>query len=255
MGRAGAKLSMHELGLAIGSPLRVGLRWAQRGFLGVLFREGMMKRTNYGLLAGVFLLIVSACTFDSQGPAIANYSDPTSVLMILDVQKDFTSGSARMPVGEGMAPSMISNINRLEHGFAGRGRLIIYVRNIFSRADIIGNIFRHGAAVEGSGGVAYDERLEILDGAHFAKSVPDMFSNPGLESYLVNHRVSQLYMTGVFADQCVYWSSKSALNRKYSVILVADAVASGEGKTADLALARLRSLGARTQTTEEVLRH
>ena len=213
-----------------------------------------MTHTKCGLFAAALLLILSACAFDSKGPDIAAYPDSKSALIVLDLQKDFTADSARMPVRKESVPSMIANINSLEHIFAASGRPIIYIRNVFSRSDIIANLIRHGAAVEGSTGVAYDERLEILQVAQFSKSVPDMFSNRDLEKYLVSHHVSRLFMTGVFADQCVYWSSKSALNRKYSVTIISDAVAAGNKNAADSAMKRLQHLGARTQTAEEAAR-
>jgi len=174
---------------------------------------------------------------------------------VLDVQKDFTSETAKMPVDKSIVPSMIDNIHAVESRFNANNKPVIYIRNVFSRLDIVANLFRHLAAVEGTAGVDYDPRLKVLDGNQFVKSEPDMFSNRELETFLVTNHVGHLYMTGVFADQCVYWSSKSALNRKYTVTVIADAVASSDKKMAESACKRLQSLGAQVETTEQVMRH
>lgn len=201
------------------------------------------------------LLALSACSFDSKGAPIAPYPDSTKALVVLDVQKDFTSETARMPVEKSVVPSMIDNINSIERQFKANNLPVIYVRNVFSRWDLVANLFRHQAAVEETAGTDYDPRLNPLDDIQFTKSVPDMFSNRELEAFLVTHHVGHLYMTGVFADQCVYWSSKSALNRRYSVTIIADAVASADRKTAELAYKWLQSLGAHVETTEQLTRY
>jgi nicotinamidase-related amidase len=212
-----------------------------------------MKRILPCVLLAELILLLLACSFDSKGSPITAYSNPTKALVVLGVQKDFTAETARMPVEKDSVSSMINNINSVQQKFKANNLAIIYVRNVFSRWDIVANLFRHRAAVEGSPGIAFDPRLRLLDDAQFTKSAPDMFSNHELEDFLVQHQISSLYITGLFADQCAYWSSKSALNRKYSVVVISDAVAAASRKIADSALARLQDLGATVKTTEQIM--
>jgi nicotinamidase-related amidase len=193
---------------------------------------------------------LGACDLSTHGPRIGSYGSPKRALLVLDVQKDFTGIAARMPVDRVHAQTMIGNINKIIAKFRERGDVIIYVRNVFGRYDI-GNVFRNFAAVQGSPGVAFDDRLTVVSDLVFDKSRPDAFSNGKLESLLYARRISEITVTGVFADQCAYWTSRGALNRGYKVSYVADAVAARSAEDIDRAARSLKSHGATIVRTSD----
>lgn len=188
-------------------------------------------------------LVLGGCDLSSRGQTIGTYNEPRRALLVLDVQKDFTSQGARMPVDAAQAEAMIRSINRATSSFQQRGDLVIYVRNVFRRNDMV-NLFRRFAAVEGSPGIAFDDRLRVVSDLVFDKDQPDALSNRRLAEFLVASQVSEITVSGVFADQCVYWTSRGALNRGYRVNYAADAVAAGSARAVDRAVRSIRKRGA-----------
>jgi nicotinamidase-related amidase len=207
----------------------------------------MRKAAPVLALAG---LMLAACDFSTKGERIPAYSEPARALLILDIQKDFTAPGARMPVQPQLAESMIANLNSYSARFRESGGLVIYVRNVFRKADVA-NLFRNFAAVEGSPGIAFDDRLRLVSDRVFDKSSPDAFSNRELADFLAAHRVTEVSVAGVFADQCVYWTGRGALNRGYRVRYLADAVAAKSAGHVDRAAGSLARHGASVATTKE----
>jgi len=195
------------------------------------------------LLVCTATLVLIGCNFSTNGKRIDGYAAPKRALLVLDVQKDFTSDAARMPVDKSQVVPMIQKINLLISDSQKNGDLVIYIRNIFHKPDIA-NLFRHFAAVGGSPGIAFDDRLAVVSEHVFAKSQPDAFSNKELEAFLIANRVNEVTVCGVFADQCVYWTSRGALNRGYRVNYVVDAVAATSMKDISKAAKSIEEYGA-----------
>jgi nicotinamidase/pyrazinamidase len=59
----------------------------------------------------------------------------------------------------------------------------------------------------------FDKRINILSNHCFTKSMPDAFNNPKLEAFLNEHQISELYLVGLDAAACVYFTAKGALKR------------------------------------------
>ena len=211
-------------------------------------REELTVRKELLLLCAAALAL-SSCDFSTKGDKIGTYKNPKRALLVLDVQKDFTSDSARMPIDRSQVVPLIRNINSLITDSQGKGDLVIYIRNVFHRPDVA-NLFRHYAAIEGSPGVAFDDRLLMVSDRVFDKSQPDAFSNKGLESFLVANQVGEITVCGVFADQCVYWTSRGALSRGYNVNYAVDAVGAGSARDISRAAASIEKYGARLVTSK-----
>ena len=174
-------------------------------------------------------------------------------LLVLDIQEDFTGPKARMPVEAGQAGKMIANVNVLSSGAMRIGMTVIYIKNAFSRFDFIGNIFRNHASIKDSPGSAFDARLIIVGDTIFEKSQPDAFTNRDFERFMANRGIDELYITGVFADQCVLSTSKSAIRRGFKVNYISDAVASTTADDVDRAIAKIRKFGASIRETQSAL--
>ncbi len=200
-----------------------------------------MRKGIYLLCAAA--LVLNCCNFSTKGKQIDTYAKPKRALLVLDVQKDFTAEGARMPVDRNQVVAMIENINSTISEFQKNVEPVIYIRNVFHKNDIA-NLFRRFAAVEGSSGIAFDDRLNVLSDQVFDKNQPDAFSNHELERYLISNQVSEITVTGVFADQCVYWTSRGALNRGYKVNYMVDAVAAKSAKDIDNAVKSIKDFGA-----------
>jgi len=181
---------------------------------------------------------------------MSEYGIPKKAVLILDIQEDFTGSNARMPVDPAQARGMIENVNWLVAESQKRGVLVVYVKNAFHRYDLIGNLFRNRAAVKKSPGGAFDGRLAVVNENVFCKSRPDAFSNRDLEMFLLDRQANELFMTGVFAERCVYSTSKSALAKGFAVTYIRDAVASRTMEAANKAAARIERAGAIIRDTK-----
>jgi nicotinamidase-related amidase len=125
---------------------------------------------------------------------------------------------------------------------AESGTPVIYVANHFSEVDVVSNWFRNGAAVEGTTGAELDARIN-RGGPLMVKSQSDAFSNPELDAELRRLGVGKLVLVGVFADQCVYWTVRGALNRGYWVAVAPDALGAASDDNLEDALEDLAEQG------------
>jgi len=200
------------------------------------------------LLTPILTLLIASCA--STGVPIASYPHPTKALLVLDMQKDFIGPEARMPIEKGASAPLIDAVNRVSASAAKAGMLVIYIRNEFPGSDIA-NLFRNHAAEKGTAGAEIDPRVTMVSDSVFDKDQPDAFSNPKLEEFLISHQVNELVVTGVFADQCCYFTSVAALNRKYKVTYLTDGVGAASAENIKNASTSLRDKGASITTTDK----
>lgn len=172
-----------------------------------------------------------------------------AVLMV-DLQRDFLGAiGARMPVDSVGAIGVISAANAVLGGKRLHGALPLLIVNRFRPRDLVGNFFRHRAAIEGTPGAEIDPRVHPTAGvAVIAKRRPSGFSNPELERTLAAHQVRELYVLGAFAESCVRATVGDACRRGYRVHVLADAVASDAAWKKRLGLWWMRRAGATIET-------
>jgi len=178
----------------------------------------------------VALLALVGCPSHTKGERIAAYASPNKALLVIDVQEEFTGPDGKMPVDPVQAKRLLPTVNSLIEEAERKGVLVVYVKTVFLKSDRIANWFRNQAGIEGSPALDFDRRLVVVNDKVFVKHESDAFSNAEFEKYLVANRVNELYLTGVFADFCVFYTSRGALQRGYKVNFVRDAVAA---KTSD----------------------
>src|SRR5208282_3149341 len=111
----------------------------------------------------------------------------------LDLQRDFLEADGRMSVGVKNGARVITTANRLLRHARGAGWKEIFIKNEFPRADQIGNLFRNGAAIQGSVGAEIDPRIHLpADGLVLSRSKSDAFTNPVLAAVLGSLRIRHL---------------------------------------------------------------
>jgi nicotinamidase-related amidase len=70
-----------------------------------------------------------------------------------------------------------------------------------------------------------DSRLNIINHNHFVKNRMDAFSNLEFDAFLRKNQVNNVLLTGMAAEACIDRTCRGALNRKYSVTVITDAIA------------------------------
>jgi len=164
-------------------------------------------------------------------------------LLLIDFQKDFLDPSGRMPVDQGQVPVVIDAAQRAVEEARRNGDLIVKIGNEFRPSDVIGNVLRRHAAVKGSSGVAWDDRIDSPGATYFPKWKPDAFCNPGLATLLEEANVGQVRLAGLYTKACVTATAKAARKRGLSVEVIGEATACRSDKSHQRALDRLRRIG------------
>jgi nicotinamidase-related amidase len=196
------------------------------------------------LVMGIPLLILfTGSSFEIKGSIIPKCESAKTVLLVMDMQEDFLGEKAKMPINKEQIPAITAVVNSLIDEFERNGQQIIYIKSEFPKIAL-GNRIRHHAAIEGSPGTNIYGKIRISGKVIFSKKKPNAFSNPEFEKYLIENQVSQLVITGVYADQCVLDTALGALDRKYQVKFVRNGVGSSSEKAVNKACEKVKNRGA-----------
>ena len=182
----------------------------------------------------------------TRGRKIAAYPEPRKALVVLDIQEGYSPTTLRQPV-TGLPPNrLISTVNLLIDKAAKTGMEVVYIRQVFGN-----NLFvrLHGGRRQGR--VIVDRRIKLINENDFEKNRTDAFSSRQFEQFLIDKKVNELYLVGVDAAYCVYYTALGGLNRGYKVTVVKDAVLSRNSMTT--VLERFRRKGIAVVTSGQLI--
>ncbi|HEY1799422.1 MAG TPA: isochorismatase family cysteine hydrolase [Terriglobales bacterium] len=166
-------------------------------------------------------------------------------LLLIDFQRDFLLCDGRMPVAGNQIDNVIAAARNAVADAQAIGAVIVAIGNEFPRSSFVANFFRRNAAIAGSPGAQWDERVPRGEAKYFRKWRSSAFCNPALESFLRAQNVGELTLAGLYAKACVAATAKGALARGFQVNILADAVADSSDSARDAALRRLSRCGAK----------
>jgi nicotinamidase-related amidase len=169
-------------------------------------------------------------------------------LLLLDFQRDFLADDGRMPVARGHVTPVLAAARRAADQAVLAGDLVVKVGNEFRRRDVIGNQVRRRAAVAGSAGTAWDERIDVDVAIYVPKAAASAFTNPALTAALEERGIRHVTIAGLFAKGCVRATAQAALRRGLTVEVLGDAVACSSDKSRERALTRLADRGVHVTT-------
>jgi nicotinamidase-related amidase len=164
-------------------------------------------------------------------------------LLLIDFQRDFLAASGRLPVAADQVQPVIDAANRAAARARAEGTAVIAIGNEFLRRDWVGNLLRRFAALAGSDGARWDERVPREGARYFAKWRGSAFCNPELDRFLRSENVGELELAGLYAGACISATARDALKRGYRVAVLADAVADRNDAARGRALRRLERRG------------
>jgi nicotinamidase-related amidase len=182
----------------------------------------------------------------TKGRRIPPYPNPRKALVVLDIQEGYSGTDTLQPVTAPPATGMIATVNRLIDMASESDMEVAYIRQVFSRNLIVR---LHGGRRAGK--VVIDRRVRVINSNDFEKNRTDAFSNRQFELLLIDRQIDTLYLTGVDADFCVYYTAIGAINRGYRVVVVTDAVTSRNNMTN--VLERYRRKGIGVITSEQLI--
>jgi nicotinamidase-related amidase len=174
-------------------------------------------------------------------------ADPVAdrrALLLIDFQRDFVEPTGRMPAAQNQIPATLAAASSALARAKRNGDLIVAIGNEYRPRDYLMNLLRRRAAIAGSDGARWSDRLEVDGAQYFPKWADSAFVNPELDIWLRAHGLATLVLCGLMARACVTATAKDALTRGYNVHILADAVACYSDASRSRALARLKARGA-----------
>jgi nicotinamidase/pyrazinamidase len=193
-----------------------------------------MKKLLTGLAVGVVVLLGACVAYFfiyfqkidgvSAGPAIAQGQPDKPALLVIDIQEGITGKSApkfnqKMVRQSG---SFIEKVNQVITLAQSKNMPVIYIRQ--EGTDKLFNILAQNLLAPGDPSAALDPRVKVVAGPVFTKAKMDAFSNPKFEEFLKDNSINHLYVTGLSATACVDRTIRAALNRKYAMTPITDAI-------------------------------
>jgi nicotinamidase/pyrazinamidase len=183
------------------------------------------------------------------------------VLVVVDVQEDFVSGSLAVPGGAEVVAPLDACIAAFE-----KARLLIVATRDWHPPDHLSFREQGGPwpahCVAGTAGAAFAAGLQLPEGAWIVSKA----TRPGREAYsgfegtdldrrLKGQGARRLFVGGLATDYCVLRTVLDALDRGYETFVLADAIRAvnahpGDG---DHAIAAMGNAGARFVRTAELL--
>ena len=169
-------------------------------------------------------------------------------ILVIDIQNDFTGQNAKMPVDSNQATQMITNLNRIIDKSKELNLTVVYIGNEYSKFDIL-NIFRNFAALKGTDGIKMDNRLHIATENYFSKQKGNAFSNPELDKFLKGKNISEVFIGGLYAEACIYGTTKGAIRNNYLTTILTDCIATKTEAKRNKMIEKYEKLGAKTMTS------
>jgi nicotinamidase-related amidase len=145
-------------------------------------------------------------------------------LLVIDVQENLLLPASKMHMDTAAMPGFIENLNNTIDYCTAKGLPALYTINEWTNPllnAVTGNVCK-----KGSKGTGIDTRLHLTGDLVYRKSKKSALSCSQLLSYLKQHGISELYITGLFAEYCVKATARDAVKQGFKVWVVKDAVGS-----------------------------
>src|SRR6185503_19971481 len=87
---------------------------------------------------------------------------------------------------------------------------------------------------------------------YFPKHRNDAFTNPSLSRFLRENGIHEIYVTGLFAEGCIYGTINGAIKIGYSVNLLTDCLAAKSDKKLNQMISKYRTMDVKCLTTDDL---
>ncbi|WML33528.1 cysteine hydrolase [Clostridium sp. OS1-26] len=154
------------------------------------------------------------------------YNNSQKALLVIDIQEDYTGTTAKAPYPYKDSERLITTVNKIIEEASKKNIITVYIRQEFDGffGRMLSRVVGHRTAIKGKPGTEFDKRINIMSNHCFSKPMPDAFSNPKFEAFLAEQKINELYLVGLDAAGCVYFTAKGALKRGYNVSIIKDGI-------------------------------
>ena len=198
----------------------------------------------FASIIGGRLYYLSKETF---GEEVSGENGNKSALLVLDVQNDTLSMKEYT-----QKDVLVKNINKAIE-FAKENEIeIIYTKQVFTNP--IDKFLTGGLYAENTEGSELSPEIEVISSHVYEKERTDAFSNTELEKYLLDQKITTVYIVGADASACVYKTALGGLNRNYQVIILEDCIFSISDKFLNEAIKKYENKGIQVSDLNEFLK-
>lgn len=198
----------------------------------------------FASIIGGRLYYLSKETF---GEEVSGENGNKSALLVLDVQNDTLSMKEYT-----QKDVLVKNINKAIE-FAKENEIeIIYTKQVFTNP--IDKFLSGGLYAENTEGSELSPEIEVISSHVYEKERTDAFSNTELEKYLLDQKITTVYIVGADASACVYKTALGGLNRNYQVIILEDCIFSISDKFLNEAIKKYENKGIQVSDLNEFLK-
>lgn len=198
----------------------------------------------FASIIGGRLYYLSKETF---GEEVSGENGNKSALLVLDVQNDTLSMKEYT-----QKDVLVKNINK-EIEFAKENEIeIIYTKQVFTNS--IDKFLSGGLYAENTEGSELSPEIEVISSHVYEKERTDAFSNTELEKYLLDQKITTVYIVGADASACVYKTALGGLNRNYQVIILEDCIFSISDKFLNEAIKKYENKGIQVSNLNKFLK-
>lgn len=202
----------------------------------------------FAFAAAVFLPFAAP----TKGAPIVAYKAPATALVVIDIQKDMTEKNGKRPLNLAQTDSIIPIVNGLIKNAEAKKWIVVYITHEYRKGSALRLVTRD-FLLEGMPGAEMDSRVAFINKNHFVKHRMDAFSNPEFDAFLRNNQVNQVLLTGMAAEECLDRTCRGALNRRYGVTMISNAIAGRSDGSRRKKIKDYENYGAKILQAKELL--
>lgn len=183
----------------------------------------------------------------------AKNQENKKALLVIDVQENLLNADSRLHMDPGAVYSFTKKLNETIEFFHVNRLPVIYTLNEWRNPVL--NLLTGNVCKKGGKGTGIDKTVNVVNKNIYSKSKMNALSNQQLSIFLKENSISELYITGLFAEACIKGTARGALKNNYKAVVVEDAVGSKNKKKKLASLLYCERQGANIITTDELFNH
>ncbi len=165
-----------------------------------------------------------------------------SILVVVDLQNDFTLADGKVPACTPEVDAIFKPINALVEHWHANGLPVVALSTQWG--SWLMRVLTSNSVAAGSEGAKLDARLVLGSAKRLVKPAKSAFSTPQFAEHLAATGKKDLVLCGLAAEHCITATAQEALKRDLQVSLIKDAIASYKCGGKGAAFAKLQTHGA-----------
>jgi nicotinamidase-related amidase len=185
-----------------------------------------------------------------KGNSVAEQKLKKKALLVIDVQENLLDARSRLHMDPVAVYPFISSLNKSIRFFEANYLPVIYIVNEWTNPIL--NALTGNVCKKGGKGTGIDKKVDRVNGKVYSKSRMNALTNKELSTFLRENAISELYITGLFAEACIKGTTMAAIRNDYKTVLIEDAIGSKNTKKKLASLLYCERKGANIISTHQL---